>query len=615
PVPMAAIKFGPEFWQALEADAGEGAQDNLFRKLFSGGLLFGIGPLNNVLAKARGAEEAVRWAAPPTLKASLVLRLDEPNVQVTVEGQVVPLKAEAPGADPNSLLNQLQFIFFPLRVNGGQALLADMARSMTLVVTGLAPDTIQRFTWESGPPSQSAPYQQNQAPLVVQQQAPRHREQIRDQFDEGLALRMGGPQPPAIGFGAAGAAGPALGGGLGGGAARAESPPVAAPAPLEVPSEVEATPMAGEAASLYPVSRAASLVGARGHPEAAVGGLDQRSNQAFATIDHVARTDGSVTLDYYTNSVGLQEVEVVDADGRPVQKIAAGPAPTNGRALASWRPKTAKEAVGGAEAAVTVRNWVLTPLGAQISETTAPLPTANRAGEPLSAIAPQPPAVVDVSVEELSVAGDLLQVRAYVAPVRGPDGFLAPPVDISITDEAGDVVKRLAPTPPAPGKDYIFAWDATDEAGETVADGRYVLRIAASADSAQGSARSELRYWVDVPVEETLRRLEALHPAVVQTLQAELAEQKPGLVLVAYLAPQVGRLRAVVVDALGHVVRHLVDDDVVPGAQKLIWDGTDDDRQPLPDAAYAVNLELDAGDAGAWWGIVAVDGLEASDGN
>ena len=79
PFPMAAIKFGPEFWQALETDAGGQAQDNLFRKLFSGGLLFGIGPLNNVLSNARGDGAVVRWTAPPTLKALLVLQIDEPR--------------------------------------------------------------------------------------------------------------------------------------------------------------------------------------------------------------------------------------------------------------------------------------------------------------------------------------------------------------------------------------------------------------------------------------------------------------------------------------------------------------------------------------------------------
>ena len=616
PFPMAAIKFGPEFWQALEADAGGQAQDNLFRKLFSGGLLFGIGPLNSVLAQARGDEAAVRWTAPPTLKVSLILQIDQPNVQVSVEGQVVPLKAEAPGADPNSLLNQLQFVFFPLRMSGGQALLADMARSMTLVVSGLAPDAVQRFTWESATATpQTAPYQQNQGPIVVQQQAPSHRDQMRAQFDRAMGQRMGAAGPAAA-PGLAGAGG-GLGGGMGGGPGGAIVGEPAGPEPPAAPEEGVALPeLIGPpdvGATPYPMARATSLVGAVS-AETQRGVPAEQLSESFATIDHVARTDGSVTLDYYTNSIGLQEVEVTDSEGRTLQRITSGPAPLNGRALASWRPMAAKGDKGEGESAVTVRNWVQTALGAQVSESTAPIPPTAGVTEPPSAMAPGPQPVTDVSVEEISVAGDLLQVRAHVAPVRWQGGLVTPPVSITITNEAGEVVKQLEPTPPpAPGRSYVFAWDVTDEAGERVADGRYVLRIGASAGTAQGSARSELRYWVDVPVEKTQRRLAALGPTAVQTLQAELAEQRPGLVLLAYLAPEAGHLAAFVEDAAGRVVRHLVDDDIVQGAQKLIWDGTDDDGQPLADASYAVNFELDGGEAGVWWGVVALEGLEAAE--
>lgn len=601
PFPMAAIKFGTEFWEALDADAGESTQDNVFRRLFSGGLLFGIGPLNNVLANARGAEEAVRWTAPPTLKTSLLLQIDEPQVAVTVEGQVVPLKAEAPGADPNSLLNQLQFIFFPLRVSGGPEMLADMASSMTLIVTGLAPDAVQKFTWESATaPPQPGPGAPRQGPIVVQQQArPRHREGLQDQFDEAIAERMGWAPGAATApaFGGAG-----LGGGRGDMEAAPEGPVLAAPYMAEAPVEA--------AAPLYPAARATSRVGA-GQDDAA-SGLAAPLNGAFVTIDHVARTDGSVTVDYVTNSAGVQEVEVIDETGQAVERITGGPAPANGRALASWRPAAAKGSAAPANLAVTVRNWVQTPLGAQVSETTAPLPADVNPGEPLAAMAPQPPPVSDISVSELSVSGGLVQVRAYVAPVREPGGFLVPPAHITITNEAGDVVKQLKPTPPAPGKDYVFAWDATGDDGQPVPDGRYVLRIASVAQSDQGSARSEVRYWIDVPVEKTQRRLTALGPTAVETLQADLIEQKPGLVLLAYFAPEAGRLTASVVDALGRVVRRLVADEVMKGHQKLLWDGTDEAGEPLPDAAYVVDFELDGREAGLWWGAVALDGLEPS---
>jgi len=169
------------------------------------------------------------------------------------------------------------------------------------------------------------------------------------------------------------------------------------------------------------------------------------------------------------------------------------------------------------------------------------------------------------------------------------------------------VVKRLDPTPPAPGKDYVFAWDSTNEAGERVPDGRYVLRVGARTESPQGTARSELRYWIDVPIEKTQRRLALLSPMGLQSLQAQLMEAKPGSLVFAYLAPKDGHLTVSAIDTEGRVVRHVLDEQVVNGWHKLSWDGADDQGKPLPDGTYTVIFELDSGEAGAWWGLVVVE--------
>jgi len=603
PYAMAAIKFGPEFWAALEADAGGQAQDNLFRKLFSGGLLFGVGPLDNVLGSARGEPVAVRWTPPPTMKAVLRLTIEQPNVQVTVDGQLVPLRAEAPGADPNGLLNQLQFVYFPLGIGGGQATLADLARSMTLVITGLAPGAMQKFTWELAPSQPQRQQPRQQGPIVVQE-APDHRDQMRNQFEAAMAAR-GGAGGPAATMGMAPAG---LGGGMGGAGVRPELAPLG-PGP-EPPATPEANaPGGGQAELFYPLSRTASNVGAPAPDANAPLVNRQPLTEAYVTIDQVSRADGNVTLDYRTSPLGQQEVEVADAKGRTAQRITSGPAPANGRALASWKPLAAKGAEEAAEQMILVRNTLATPLGMQVSEASAPLPAEGGQTEPAGAIAPGPPAIADVSVEEISVLGDLLQVRAHVTPVVGADGVAMPPVSITVTDEAGKPVKTLDPTPPALGKDYVFAWDVTDENDQRVPDGRYVLRVGTRTDSRQGSARSELRYWVDVPIAKMQRRLAVLGPTAVETLQVGLASQTPGSVLLAYFAPQAGRLKAFVVDGLGCVVRHLVDQDVPKGPDKLPWDGKDDAGELLPDAPYTVNFELDGGDQGAWWGVVTLDEL------
>jgi flagellar hook assembly protein FlgD len=85
--------------------------------------------------------------------------------------------------------------------------------------------------------------------------------------------------------------------------------------------------------------------------------------------------------------------------------------------------------------------------------------------------------------------------------------------------------------------------------------------------------------------------------------------------MLAYFAPQAGRLKAFVVDGLGRVVRHLLDEDVPKGPQKLSWNGKNDAGEALPDAPYTVTFELDGGDLGAWWGVVTLDELPATAGD
>lgn len=606
PLPLAAIKFGPEFWAALELDAGGRAQNNLFRRLVSGGFLFGVGPLDNVLGAARGEKTLLRWTAPKTLRARLILDIDEPNIQASIEGQVFPAKARPASPDPNSLLNQLEFVFFPLRMGGGQATLADMARRMTLVISGIAPGVTQTFTWELAPPME--PFGQEHAPLVVKS-AP-------------SAQRTAPSRPhPGDGFGG-------TGGAVSGVPRAAPRPRGPRPETIEgYAGESEESLAVGPKAAFaiasgvlfsdavpYALSRAASNVGASELPLETLVEDGRALTEAYAAIEQISETAGSVTLDYRTSPLGRQEVVLMNQQGLQEQRIAIGPAPANGRALASWKRDSLEGMDRPKELIVLVRNSVPTPLGVQISEAASSLPGDHHSNEPQAVLAPGAPTVADVSVLEMSVAGDLLQVRARVASVAGPQGTpIVPPLNICITDEAGNVVKTLRPTPPLPGKDYVFAWDATNDRDEPVADGRYVLRLEARADSERGGARSELRYWIDVPFDVTQRRLAIMGPLAVETLHTQLLRQEAGQVVISYTAPQPGRLRAFIVDQLGRVVRHLLDETVTEGQHRVMWDGTDDNGARLPDAPYAVNFELDGAHLGAWWGVVALDELPPPD--
>jgi flagellar hook assembly protein FlgD len=602
PYPMAAIKFGPEFWVALDADAGGQAQQNLFRTLFADGLLFGVGPYERVigqtLADRPAAQPPQPWSAPPTLKALLQIELIEPEAQLNIEGQTVQLpRSKAGQLSPTSLLNQLAFVYFPLRTAGGaERSLLTMARSLALVVTGLAPGAVQTFGWQLAPPRLPYPPGQGHGPMFADAPPPppgRHVDP-RDRMAEALAAR--------------GASGPgfALGGGLGGGGglpgAVGAVPPDTAPA---APEPAEASVIVGYGFE-FPLARARSDVGGAYALQQALQREMASQAEARAQVDQLAETDGALTLAYGTGLTGRQEVELVDAQGETVERLASGPAPATGQALASWR--WGDVAAGEHdERSALVRNAVPTPLGLQVSEAVVPLPTGGPEAEP--GLAPAAPTVSDLTVTELSVAGDILQVRARLAPVLTVQTAPRPELSITITDEAGNTVKALQPKPPAPGQDYIFAWDTTDQEGRRVPDGRYVLRLTGTAASARGAARAELRYWIDVPLEMTQRRLLTLGPTAIETLAASLVEQQPGLTLIAYMAPKAGRLRATVVSHEGRVVRHLADDEVAGGPGKLMWDGLDDEGLELPDAPYIVNLELDGGPAGMWWGAVALDEL------
>ncbi|MGQ9733124.1 MAG: hypothetical protein ACUVX8_17840 [Candidatus Zipacnadales bacterium] len=597
PYPMAAIKFGPEFWAALETDLGR-AQNEMFRNFFSGGLLFGIGPLENVLQTTQKESRngaPIPWIAPPTLRAVLVLRFDDPEVQVTIEGQpVLFLKHGLAENDPDNLLNQLEFIYFPLTV-GTDAKLAQLATSLSLTVTGLAPGAVHRFSWQLRPPRYDYPL--GQGPVLVQRGAgPQlHPDQ------ELWAGRAGSVDRPAIGYGT-----PTRSDGLG--------EKIAGPAPLLPPETALTLPTSipplgrrPEATLHFPFARAGSSVGGFN-----IGNQLQTEQQplieVYAGVETMARTDDSLTVAYWTSPLGREQVELVDRDGKTVERLKSGPASATGEALASWKlTPNAQEATE--QFAVAVRNSLVTPHGAQVSETIVPLPSLTPVAEPTGAMPPSPPTVTDIAVTELSIAGAMLQVRARVAPVTGPEGPIMPEMQIAITNEAGELVKVIRPTPPAPGKDYIFAWSSTDETGQPVSPGRYLLRIGALMESDRGHARAELRYWVDVPLEITQRRLTFLGPSALQTLQAHLLTQPEAeQALFAYVAPREGQLHAFVVDDVtGRVVAHLADMRVAKGAGKISWNGTDDEGKPVAEGSYTLHFELDAGEQGRWWGAVAVE--------
>jgi len=593
PYDVAAIRFGPEFWRAMGPDARRGGKGNMLQAWFSGSLLFGVGPLRTWLDVAMGNGKhhgpVVRWAAPPTMRATLHLMIDQ--VEVVVMGQRAEwVRRLLPDNDAVNLFNQLELIAFPL-MSGGQSIPVDLAHSMTLVVAGLAPGTTQTFTWSFGTPQALA----------------------LPQF--GMVLpRSRGQLGPAQGGGGG------LGGGFGGGDAREGAAGGAAPgagvgAPLP---GVPAAPLGGEPGlaprqeipmqPVYPEAHAASTVGLSVF--APNGGFNTQAfglAAASVEVNQLVEDAGHVILDYRMSPVGRQEVSVVTRDGRVVDRLKSGPAPADGQEEAPWRPPATKGEANGGGFFFAVRNTVDGPQGTQIAEAVVPIPTdLSQASRRASAQPVPPPPLSDLLLSDMSVVDDVLTARAKVPPTLADQDQGVPALQVRVTREDGDLVKEFTPTPPALGRDYVFVWDCTDQQGQRVPDGRYLLRVGLRIQSEQGAAGSEVRYWVDVPLARTAKRLAILGPAAALALEPKLTEAAGGKLSFAYVLPVPGRVAISAVDADGRVVRRLLDREVSDGPHEIIWDACDDQGRPVAPGSYTVQFELHAGDQGAW-GAVPVD--------
>lgn len=604
PYSMAAIRFGPEFWAALDADSSQQHQPrNMLRNLFEGGLLFGIGPLDNLLTvanrdRSKAAQPAVRWAAPPTMRATLHLQGNQ--AEIIIDGQRADwVRKVLPSADPGNLLNQLEFVWFPLRgIAAGQAILGDIARSMTLNIVGLAPGATQTFTWAFEPPPA---YPEGQPPLVAQR---------NPGYPRGYTVRLWPPttqrRPPAPTAPTAPATG-FMGGFPEDATTRALQPDAAV---VGLPAEGAPEGAVGDRGPLvapaYPVARAASNVGseARRGQQALI--QAPPAWESYAAVEQITRGEGAVTVAYYSGPDGRRDVEVMSREGNVVDRVTSGPVSADGQGMATWGlPKDATPD-GLGNFAFIVRNTVETPQGAQVTEAAVPVSATESRDEPAGAMAPPPAAVADLTIVDMSVANEFLQIRAAVGVLADRQPVVIPPLHVTIADEAGKLVREIRPEQPTHSADYVFAWDSTGADGNRLPEGRYLLRIATETRSDHGFARSELRYWIELPLEKTQRRFEILGPAMYASLQPRVDEVTEGGARFTYALPEQGKARIFVTDVDGRVVRRLLEDQLDEGPHVVTWDGADDQGQPVPEGTYTVQFELDAGDRGAW-GALAVE--------
>ncbi len=614
PYDLAAIRFSPEFWQAVAPDDGRGGRANMLHAMYYNNLLFGVGPLDNWVDLAVGKQRrpgpaALRWVAPPTMRATLQLDVDD--VQVVVLGQRADwLRRLLPENDAANIFNQLELISFPTVSATGQPVPVKLAQSMTLMVTGLAPGTTQRFTWKL--PTPRAQAQQSRGQIALQQGS----RPLVGPGNMGAAVASrgagggmgGGGMAPALAPGAPGTGPEGLGLARGAAGAPGATGPAGPAGPQGPPGIGEPDTVAPVfIAPMYPEARAASTVGAVAQaPDLGGAVIDLSAAPASVGVNQLAENGGYVILDYWMTPAGRQEVSVVNPAGQVVERLKAGPASANGQE--GWRrPADKSETEGDRAFSFIVRNTVDTPQGTQISEAVVPIPkdvTAQaRAGEAPGATPP----LSDLCLSAMSISGDRLTVRAAVPSLLDPQDAHMPALYVRLTNEAGEVVREFMPNPPAPGQDYVFVWDCTDQANKRVLDGRYLLHVTTRVGSpAHGIARSEVRCWIEVPLERTARRQAMLAPLTVLPLQPRLEEAAGDKLTFAYAVPVSGHTTISVLDAEGRVVRRLLSRDLPDGPHQIIWDACDDQGHHVAPGSYTVEFELDARDQGAW-GAVSVE--------
>ena len=607
---MSALHLSPSFWQAVAVDRGPEARNNMFQGLFADGVLFGIGPTESLLgARRKGEGPVTRWSAPATMRAVLQLQWEQPAVTITLPpGHAGYVSRIVQDADPESLLGQLELIFFPIDTAPGAQSMAELADSMTLVVTGIQPAANHVFTWVQTQQQQQvvgSPLEMGFNAGLGQSQG---FGQVRNRTQGRHQIPRIGPMGDGMGGGGmagAGMMGPGLGGGGGfGGGGLAEGAPGGI-GPASVPAE---GPMPAESMRppRYPTARTASVLG--GGLLTTVAQSGGQVVEAYAGVEGLGLAEGRVTLEYWTNPTGRQEVEVRDGAGEVVETVKSGPASRNGTGLVSWGPPGGAAEPDG-DYAFLVRNAIETPHGAQVAEAKVDLPRFNP-HEPESIIAPTMPATTDLTIAEVSVAADVLHIRAQVAPISAPGGEIKlPDLHVKVTDEAGNVVRRPQPVQAESGAAYIVIWDCTDEDQRRVPDGRYLLWISTGTESGPGAARSEVRFWVDVPLDRAQKRLEAQGTTVLGSVQAHLQSHEEGELVFAYVLPYTGQASVFVESAEGLVVRHLFEGPAENGLHTITWDGADNDGNPLPDSRYGVHFEVDSAERGAW-GLVTVESLE-----
>jgi flagellar hook assembly protein FlgD len=361
---------------------------------------------------------------------------------------------------------------------------------------------------------------------------------------------------------------------------------------------------------MYPEAYTATTVGAEGQAaNLGANAVDLSMTPASAGINQVVENGGYMIVDYWMTPAGRQDVSVLNSAGQVVDRLKAGPAPADGKEQAPWRPPLAKgaDALGSTQTySFAVRNVVDTPQGMQISEAVVPIPRdANARARQGEAPGATPP-ISDLCLSGMSVLGDVLTVRAAVPPTVSGQEPAPPALDVRIANEAGQVVRQFMPPPPVPGKDYVFVWDCTDQAGKRVPDGRYLLQAGIRVKAQGGTARSEVRYWVDVPLEQTAKRLAILGPTSALPIQVRLDQTAGDKLAFTYVLPIGGRATVKVVDADGRVVRRLLSRDLTDGPHPIVWDACDDQGRRVSPGAYTLEFELDAGDRGGW-GSVSVD--------
>jgi len=329
-----------------------------------------------------------------------------------------------------------------------------------------------------------------------------------------------------------------------------------------------------------PLGSAPAAAWAGGPPEMGLG-----STSAAITELHAEREAAVIGFD--CEGPGSAEGAVLDQEGAQVRQLELPPhGPTN------WDYRTQEgAAVPPGAYTVALRKAYWAPEWVQIARAEARLPVPPE-GPPML---PQP-AQTRVTLQNMALVNDLLQI--------GVSCDNQTELSATVTDPQGRLVERLEPThmqAPQPTQ-ALFLWDGRDsDTGQPAPPGRYLLTVVGSRGGPQTASSAELRTWVEVPLQRTERlwRLRT-RPFTMGELQVREPQFAEGRVAVAYELKVSGEVRVIVLREDGAPVKTLFEGKFAPGeARTVSWDGTDAAGQTVPDGAYVLTVEADAGYAGA----------------